>query len=95
MVLGIAAPLVARYLPELVRAASRPWTRRSAWTSNRDPDVVDLLVRNLILFGGVAAVLLAMGSVAGEQERGTAALVLSPAGRRTAFLVREARRRSR
>lgn len=81
VLLGIGAPVVTRYLPELARALGSPEAELGL-PETGIPDVVDLLVRNLILFGGLAGVLLAMGSVAGERERGTLSLVLAkPIGR--------------
>jgi ABC-2 type transport system permease protein len=41
----------------------------------------------MVQFGSIAAVLLAMGSVAGERERGTLTLTLSKPVSRTAFLL--------
>ena len=54
-------------------------------------DAVDQLVKNLSQFGILVAVLLAMGSVATEKERGTAALILDEAGRPRRVPPREAR----
>jgi ABC-2 type transport system permease protein len=49
-------------------------------------DVLDQLLKNLIQFGALAAILVTMGSVAAEKERGTAAFVLAKPVTRTAFL---------
>jgi ABC-2 type transport system permease protein len=51
------------------------------------PDVVDQLLRSVGQLGALAAILLTMGSVAGERERGTAALVLAKPVSRFAFLA--------
>jgi ABC-2 type transport system permease protein len=50
-------------------------------------DAVDQLAKNLGQFGGLIAVLLAMGAVATEKERGTAAMILSKPVSRAGFLV--------
>jgi ABC-2 type transport system permease protein len=50
-------------------------------------DAYDQLAKNLGQFGALIAVLLAMGSVATEKERGTAALILTKPASRGAFLV--------
>jgi ABC-2 type transport system permease protein len=86
LVFGIASPLLARYLPELVKALAGgqiqievpPPTVR---------DAADQFLKNLGQAGILAAVLLAMGSVAVEKERGTAALILSKPASRGAYLL--------
>jgi ABC-2 type transport system permease protein len=83
---GIASPVLARYLPEIVKSLGgagfeiqipEPTAR----------DAVDQFLKNLGQAGVLTAILLAMGSVANEKERGTAALVLSKPASRAAFLV--------
>ena len=61
-------------------------------------DAVDQLWKNLAQFGAFAAIILAMGSVSGELDRGTAAFVLSKTATRGAFLAAKVgrdRRRAR
>ena len=48
---------------------------------------LEQLQKNLGQFGALAAIALAMGSVAGELDRGTAALVLAQPATRPAFLL--------
>jgi ABC-2 type transport system permease protein len=83
-VVGIGSPLIARFTPEIVEALAGdmgiPIPTPSA------TDAVDQLLKNLAQFGGLAAILLAMGSVATEKERGTAALILTKPVERAAFL---------
>jgi len=86
IVLGIASPLIIRYLPEL-QALFGPVNEELGLGELGLPDAIDLLTRNLAQFGSIAAVLLAMGSIAGERERGTLGLVLSKAVSRTALLA--------
>jgi len=86
VVLGISAPLIIRYLPE-IQALFGPVNEELGLGELGLPDAIDLVVRNIIQFGSIAAVLLAMGSIAGERERGTLALTLSKPVSRTAFLV--------
>jgi ABC-type transport system involved in multi-copper enzyme maturation permease subunit len=50
-------------------------------------DALGQLQKNLGQFGALAAIALAMGSVAGELDRGTAALVLAQPATRGAFLA--------
>ena len=85
IVLGILSVVLTKYLPEIERLLSPP-NDELGLDETGVPDVVDFLVSNLIQFGGLAAILLAMGSVAGERERGTAALVLARPVARAAYL---------
>ncbi len=83
---GIGSPFLARYTPELVKALAGnqfqivipPPTVR---------DAADQFLKNLGQAGILTAVLLAMGSVAVEKERGTAALLLSKPASRGAYLL--------
>ena len=84
-VLGIVIPVVTRYGDELLRAFAGPDFEVGLGEVG-PADILDRLLRNLVFFGGVTAVLLAMGSVAHEKERGTARLVLATPVRRAAFL---------
>jgi ABC-2 type transport system permease protein len=86
IVLGIASPVIVRYLPEL-QGLFGPVNEELGFGELGLPDAIDLLVRNVVQFGSIAAVLLAMGSVAGERERGTLGQALSRPVSRTAFLA--------
>ncbi len=83
---GIVSPLTARYLNEILGAAlggdlSIPLPEPSAATA------LEQLQKNLGQLGALAAIALAMGSVSGELDRGTAALVLAQPVTRPAFLA--------
>jgi ABC-2 type transport system permease protein len=85
LIVGIGSPLLAKYTPQLVTALAGdigipiPPPRMS--------DAVDQILKNIAQFGSITAILLAMGSVATEKDRGTAALLLTKPLDRTAFLV--------
>ena len=83
---GIASPLLAKYLPEIVKTlgASQLQIQLPEPTAR---DAVDQFLKNLGQAGVLTAILLTMGSVATEKERGTAALILSTPASRAAFLV--------
>ena len=86
IVLGIASPVIIRYLPEL-QGLFGPVDEELGFGELGLPDAIDLLVRNLVQFGSIAAVFVAMGAVAGERERGTLGTVLARPVSRTAFLA--------
>ena len=83
---GIASPFLARYLPELIKSLAGGQVQ-IVIPPPTVGDAVDQFQKNLGQAGILAAVLLAMGSVAVEKERGTAALVLSKPASRGAYLL--------
>lgn len=85
VVLGILSAVVTRYLPEIVRVFAPP-DFEIGLPEMGVADVIDQLLKNVIQFGALAAVLMTMGTLAGEKERGTAALVLAKPVSRAAFL---------
>ena len=83
---GVISPVTAKYLPDLLKTlggSGLTFTLPTPTTA----DAVDQLLKNVSQFGILAAILLAMGSVATEKERGTAAFVLSKPVSRAAFLT--------
>jgi len=83
---GLSSPLLARFTPEILKAVGGEQFTISIPTPTA-ADSIDQLAKNLGQFGGLIAVLLAMGAVATEKERGTAALLLTKPVSRAAFLV--------
>lgn len=86
LVVGMVSPLTAKYLPDILKAAlgdqlTVPLPAPVA------ADALAQLEKNLAQLGALVAIALAMGSVAGELDRGTAALVLAQPATRSAFLV--------
>ena len=86
LVVGIISPVTARYLPEILKATlgdqmTIPIPDPTATAA------LEQLQKNLGQMGALAAIALAMGSVAGELDRGTAALVLAQPVGRPAFLA--------
>lgn len=86
LIIGMLSPLTARYLAEILELAlgdqltGVPLPVPTALTS------LDQLQKNFGQIGALAAIALAMGSVSGELDRGTAALVLAQPASRSAFL---------
>ena len=74
------------YLPEIIEAAAGDQLPPIPIPTPVPADAADQLWKNLAQFGAFAAIVLAMGAVAGELDRGTAAFVLSKTATRGAFL---------
>lgn len=86
VVVGIMSPLTARYLNEIIGAL----VTEQLPVALPEPSpamALDQLLKNVGQFGALAAIALAMGSVSGELDRGTAALVLAQPATRPAFLL--------
>lgn len=84
--IGLLSPLAAKFTPEILRAV--PGAEQFA-DLIPEPSVADVMtqyIKNLTQFGFMIAVLLGMGAVAGEKEKGTAALILSKPMPRWAFV---------
>lgn len=84
--IGILSILTARYLPEILELALG---EHAGAIPIPEPTVIDAvaeLLGNAGQLGALAAIVLAMGAVATERERGTAAFVLSKPASRGAFL---------
>ena len=86
LVIGIVTPVLTRFLPEIDWLLAPP-DAELGLEETTIQEVVDLLVRTLIQFGSIAAVLLAMGSVASDRVHGVTALVLSRPVGRGAYLL--------
>ena len=86
LLVGLSSPLLARFTPEILKAVAGDQIP-IVLPPPTAADAVDQLAKNLGQFGGLIAVLLAMGAVATEKERGTAAMILSKPVSRAGFLV--------
>jgi ABC-2 type transport system permease protein len=86
LLVGLSSPLLARFTPEILEAVGGDQFKIVLPTPTA-ADAYDQLAKNLGQFGAFIAVLLAMGSVATEKERGTAALILTKPVSRAAFLL--------
>jgi ABC-2 type transport system permease protein len=88
--LGILSVLTARYLPEILELALGDEAVQIPLPTPTIADAVAELQQNLGQFGALTAIVLAMGLVAWERERGTAAFVLSRPASRGAFITAKA-----
>ena len=86
LLVGLTSPLLARFLPEIITAAAGDQLPAIPIPTPVAADAAAQLWKNLAQFGAFAAIVLAMGSVATERDRGTAAFVLSKTVSRGAFL---------
>lgn len=83
---GLSSPVLARYLPEIIELAGGDQLGVIDIPTPTPADAVNQLVKNLAQFGALAAILLAMGLVAAERDRGTAAFILTKPVSRPTFL---------
>ena len=83
---GLSSPVLARYLPEIIELAGGDQLGVIDLPTPTPADAVNQLVKNLAQFGALAAILLAMGLVASEKDRGTAAFILTKPVSRPTFL---------
>ncbi|HEX2754696.1 MAG TPA: ABC transporter permease subunit [Candidatus Limnocylindrales bacterium] len=86
LLVGLSSPLLARFTPEIIKAVAGDQFPM-AFPTPTAADAIDQFAKNIGQFGGLIAVLLAMGAVATEKERGTAALLLTKPVSRAAFLI--------
>jgi len=87
LLVGLSSPLLAKFLPEIIKAATGDQLPSIPIPKPVAADAATQLWKNVAQFGAIAAIVLAMGSVAAEKERGTAAFVLSKTVSRGAFLA--------
>jgi ABC-2 type transport system permease protein len=86
LVVGLTSPLLAKFLPEIITAAAGDQLPSIPIPTPVPADAVDQVWKNLAQFGAFAAIILAMGAVATERDRGTAAFILSKTVSRGAFI---------
>jgi len=82
---GLGSPVLAKYTPDIVKLAASSIDVHVPTPTIKD--AVAQLIKNLSQVGVLTAILLAVGSVAGEKESGTAAFVLVKPVSRFAFLA--------
>ncbi len=85
---GLTSPLMAKFLPDLLKAL--PGVPAGILDAIPKPTVVDAVtqyVKNMSQFGILLALLMTMGLVVQEKERGTAAFFLTRPVSRTTFLL--------
>jgi len=86
LIFGLLSPLLARYTPELISLLPEAEGLGELFPKPTVHDAVAQYLENMSQFGIILALLLTMGSVAQEKERGTAAMILVKPLPRWAFL---------
>jgi ABC-2 type transport system permease protein len=84
---GILSPLTARYLPEILKVALGDQATSIPIPTPTTADAIIQLQKNVAQFGALTAIVLAMGLVANEKDRGTAGFILTKPASRAAFLT--------
>ena len=84
---GLASPLLAKFTPELLKSVPGAEQFAGLIPEPTVADAVAQYIKNLTQFGFILVILLGMGAVAGEKDKGTAAIILSKPLPRWAFLL--------
>jgi ABC-2 type transport system permease protein len=82
---GILSPLIAKFLPDIIAAAGGGIQVTIPTPTTRD--AVVQFTKNVGQMGALIAILVTMGAVATEKERGTAGFLLTKPITRAAFLL--------
>jgi len=85
LIFGLTSPILAKYTPDIVKLAASSVAIHMPTPTMKD--AVVQLVKNLSQLGALVAILLTMGTVAGEKESGTAAFIIVKPVSRFAFLA--------
>ncbi|MCB8950627.1 MAG: YhfC family intramembrane metalloprotease [Ardenticatenales bacterium] len=84
---GLGSPLIARFTPEILRSVAGAEQFADLIPQPTTADALGQYIKNLTQFGFIIALLLGMGAVAGEKERGIAPMILSKPLPRWAFVL--------
>jgi len=87
---GLSSPLLAKFMPEMMKSFPETAAFASLFPDPTAADAVGQYLKNMSQFGLLLAVLLSMGAVTNEKERGTAALMLTKPLPRGSFLAAKA-----
>jgi ABC-2 type transport system permease protein len=86
---GVLSPVSAKYTPEIIKLLPNGAAIAKAIPPPVIADAVGQYLKNVSQFGVILALLLTMGSVAQEKDKGTAAMILvKPLSRRTFVLAK-------
>jgi len=83
-VMGLVSPILAKYTPQLLASVpNMPFDLSGLLPEPTIKDAIAQYVKNISQFGVLLAILLTMGTLAQEKERGTAAMLLTKPVRRS------------
>ncbi|MBC8263308.1 MAG: ABC transporter permease subunit [Anaerolineales bacterium] len=86
-VFGLLSPLIAKYTPEIIKLIPNGEAIAQLIPTPTAMDAVTQYIKNIGQFGVILALLLTMGAVAQEKDKGTAAMMLVKPLPRATFLV--------
>ena len=87
LLFGFLSPLIANFTPELLRTIEGAEQFADLVPTPSRVDSLAQYINNITQFGFIMAILLGMGAVAGEKERGTTAMIMSKPLPRWAFIL--------
>ncbi len=87
LLMGMGSPLLAKLTPEILGSIEGAEMFAGLIPEPTAGDAMAQYLKNISQFGFVIAVLIGMGAVAGEKERGIAAMILSKPMPRAAFIM--------
>ncbi len=87
LLMGLASPLFAKYTPEFIKLLPMGDEIADLMPAPAAADAVEQYLKNSSQFGILLALLMTMGAVAQEKDKGTAALMLAKPLPRGVFLV--------
>ena len=87
LLFGLGSPLIANFTPQLLSNIEGAEQFADLIPVPSNADALDQYIRNITQFGFIIAVLLGMGTIAGEKEKGNTAMILSKPLPRWAFLL--------
>lgn len=86
IVFGLVSPLLARFTSEILLSVPGAEQFADLIPVPTTVDAIGQYLKNLTQFGFIIAILAGMGAIAGEKDRGTAAMILSKPVPRWAFV---------
>ena len=87
LLFGLTSPLLAKFTPELLTSIEGAEQFAELIPEPTAADAMVQYIKNITQFGFILVILLGMGAVAGEKDKGTAAMVLSKPLTRWSFVL--------
>ncbi len=87
LLFGLTSPMLAKFTPQLLSSIEGAEQFADLIPEPTTADAMGQYIKNITQFGFVLVILLGMGAVAGEKEKGTAAMILSKPLTRWSFVL--------